>query len=72
MFSDFNHVVSNMSYWVFGLAFIALVYLKSIRLPERHHPKNDHHTNTGILQQLSIFYVSSSPSLVTFRLVVAV
>ena len=57
MFSDFNHVVSNMSYWVFGLAFVVLVYVKSVRLPEKHHPKNDHHTNTGILQQLSIFYV---------------
>ena len=32
IFSDFNHIVSNMSYFLFGLAFIFLVWQKQRRL----------------------------------------
>ena len=56
VFSDFNHSVSNLSYFIFGLAFIACVWIKSLRLPKKQHPKHDHQSETGILQQLSIFY----------------
>ena len=56
VFSDFNHSVSNLSYFIFGLAFIVCVWIKSHRLPKNQHPKHDHLSETGILQQLSIFY----------------
>ena len=39
IFSDFNHVISNMSYWLFGLAFMVIVYYKSKLLPQSHDPK---------------------------------
>lgn len=54
--SDFNHVISNIAYVIFGSVFICLVWLKSKRLPKRHQPKHDTMTRTGLLQQLSIFY----------------
>ena len=56
IFSDFNHVISNVSYIIFGIGFTLLVLLKSKRLPEDQHPKSDHLAGRGILQQLSIFY----------------
>jgi hypothetical protein len=56
IFSDFNHVISNMSYVVFGFGFILCVYLKSKSLPSAQNNKNDHLSETGIMQQLSIFY----------------
>ena len=56
LFDDFNHVISNIPYIIFGLSFIIIVKIKATRLPEDHQPKNDHLTTTGTLQQLSIFY----------------
>lgn len=57
IFSDFNHVVSNSPYWMFGVAFCCLVWVKSRRLPETNNPRNDHTREApGIPQQLSIFY----------------
>ena len=53
IFSDFNHVISNLSYVLFGLAFMGLVKIKEKKLPEHCF---DHSVKTGILQQLSIFY----------------
>ena len=53
IFSDFNHVVSNLSYAVFGLAFMGLVWIKEKKLPSHCF---DYNVKTGILQQLSIFY----------------
>jgi len=56
IFSDFNHVVSNISYVIFGAFFIHLCFLKTKQLPEDKHPKNDHNVDTGLMQQMSIFY----------------
>ena len=56
IFSDFNHVISNMAYWLLGLSFMIIVFIKSKKLPESNNPKYDHQSGTGILQQLSIFY----------------
>ena len=56
IFSDFNHVISNISYFLFGISFIGLAKLKTQQLPEDKHPRNDHESNTGLLQQMSIFY----------------
>lgn len=55
IFSDFNHVISNMSYVLFGISFIVLVFIKSKKLPDSNNPKEDHNAATGLLQQLSIF-----------------
>ena len=56
IFSDFNHVISNISYLLFGFSFILLAKLKVRQLPEEKHPRNDHDSETGLLQQMSIFY----------------
>ena len=56
IFSDFNHVVSNVSYLIFGAVFVVLVYWKKMKLPAAHQPKFDHNAKEGIMQQLSIFY----------------
>ena len=53
IFSDFNHVVSNLSYVMFGIAFMGLVWIKQKKLPYHCF---DYTVKTGILQQLSIFY----------------
>ena len=57
IFSDFNHVISNMSYWLFGLAFMVIVYCKSKMLPQTHDPKvcqnifyKTHLTQVSLLQ----------------------
>lgn len=42
IFSDFNHVVSNVPYMIFGLAFLAVVRYKAHILPKGQKPKNDH------------------------------
>ena len=42
MFSDFNHVVSNVPYMIFGLAFLGIVKFKASKLPKDQKPKNDH------------------------------
>eukprot|EP00095_Tigriopus_kingsejongensis_P000166 maker-scaffold487_size158652-snap-gene-0.34 protein:Tk00166 transcript:maker-scaffold487_size158652-snap-gene-0.34-mRNA-1 annotation:"sid1 transmembrane family member 1" len=56
IFSDFNHVISNLPYMIYGFIFVGLVRFKSAKLPESQNPKNDHKAGKGILQQLSIFY----------------
>ena len=56
IFSDFNHVISNISYVVFGLAFMSLAWIKTLKLPPENHPRNDHESSKGLLQQMSIFY----------------
>ena len=56
IFTDFNHIISNISYFIFGLFFIIIVKMKASQLPQDHHPRFDHLTTTGTLQQLSIFY----------------
>ncbi len=42
VFSDFNHVVSNIPYMIFGMAFLVIVRIKAHKLPEDQKPKNDH------------------------------
>jgi len=56
IFSDFNHVVSNVSYVLYGVFFLIIVRYKAHLLPPEQKPKNDHKSGKGILQQLSIFY----------------
>ena len=56
IFSDFNHVISNVCYVIFGLGFVLLVFLKAKKLPDVQSPKKDHRYGKGIMQQLSIFY----------------
>ena len=53
---DFNHTVSNVGYIIYGLFFIAIVYLKSRILPADNQPDVDHDNDTGLVQQYSIFY----------------
>merc|ERR1719215_399941 len=53
---DFNHTISNVGYIIYGLFFIAIVYLKSRILPTDNQPSVDHDNDTGIVQQYSIFY----------------
>merc|ERR1719270_2232743 len=61
IFSDFNSGVRNMSYFLFGLAFIFLVWQKQRRLlgPDEGRNKGrstSANSGTGIPQQLGIFY----------------
>ena len=58
IFTDFNHIISNMSYLIFGICFIYIVYLKSKKLKGVGiSNKTDHdHDKPGVMQQLSIFY----------------
>ena len=56
IFSDFNHVISNLPYMLYGAVFMILVRFKAFKLPKAQNPKNDHNSGKGILQQLSIFY----------------
>ena len=46
-----------MSYFIFGIFFIAIVYLKSRKLKGVGiSNKTDHDHDKGVMQQLSIFY----------------
>ena len=46
-----------MSYLIFGLCFILIVYLKSKKLKGVEiSNKTDHDNDKGVMQQLSIFY----------------
>lgn len=56
IFSDFNHVFSNISYVIYGVSFMIIAYIKTTKLPEENHPRNDHLAKTGLQQQMSIFY----------------
>jgi len=56
IFPDFNHTISNLGYIIYGIVFIAIVYYKSRDLPSENQPDVDHNSNTGILQQYSLFY----------------
>lgn len=53
---DFNHVISNLGYFIYGLMFIAMVFIKSKLLPEGHKTHEDHLSSTGPLQQHSLFF----------------
>lgn len=50
-----------MSYLLFGIAFVSIVKIKASKLAVHNNPKFDHISQRGIMQQLSIFYVSSLP-----------
>jgi len=56
IFTDFNHIVSNIGYIIYGIMFILIVYIKSKMLPEGHQTHEDHDSEMGPLQQHSIFY----------------
>ena len=53
---DFNHMISNMGYIIYGLFFILIVFIKSQCVPENNKPSVDHRGDKGIIQQYSIFY----------------
>ena len=44
VFSDFNHIISNMSFVIFGVAFMVLVWRKSRKLPK---PYKGYQEQTG-------------------------
>ena len=52
----FNHTISNIGYIIYGLFFIGIVFFKSKILPSDNRPNVDHNSDTGILQQYSMFY----------------
>jgi len=56
IFDDFNHIISNSGYIMYGLVFIILVRLKSNFLPEENRTESDHLGKIGIPQQHSLFY----------------
>jgi len=56
IFQDFNHIISNSGYIIFGLIFILMVRVKSAFLPVENQPHVDHLGQIGLLQQHSIFY----------------
>jgi hypothetical protein len=58
VFADFNHIVSNISFVAFGVAFIVLVKVKAYKLSSSHF-SNNQNERRGIIQQLGIFYVSA-------------
>ena len=51
IFSDFNHVISNISYVFLGLAFMVIIKVKANSLPKGHNVKEDHDPSTGGLLQ---------------------
>jgi len=56
IFPDFNHTISNLGYIIYGFIFIVIVFYKSRDLPSENQPDVDHKSNTGIVQQYSLFY----------------
>ena len=56
IFDDFNHIISNGGYIIYGLVFIVLVRLKAHFLPEENRTDTDHLGKIGLPQQHSIFY----------------
>ena len=56
IFDDFNHIISNSGYIIYGLVFIILVRLKSLFLPEENRTETDHLGQIGLPQQHSLFY----------------
>jgi len=56
IFDDFNHIISNSGYIIYGTVFIVLVRLKSAFLPEENRTENDHLGKIGLPQQHSLFY----------------
>jgi len=56
VFDDFNHIISNSGYIIYGIVFIILVRLKSKFLPEENRTESDHLGKIGLPQQHSLFY----------------
>eukprot|EP00090_Calanus_glacialis_P000732 TRINITY_DN10504_c0_g1_i5.p1 TRINITY_DN10504_c0_g1~~TRINITY_DN10504_c0_g1_i5.p1 ORF type:complete len:834 (-),score=156.09 TRINITY_DN10504_c0_g1_i5:117-2618(-) len=56
IFDDFNHIISNSGYIIYGTIFIILVRLKSKFLPEENRTESDHLGKIGLPQQHSLFY----------------
>ena len=56
MFDDFNHIISNVGYVIYGVVFVMLVRLKAKFLPEENQTNYDHLGTRGLLQQFSLFY----------------
>jgi hypothetical protein len=56
IFDDFNHIISNIGYIIYGTVFIVLVRLKSLFLPEENRTETDHLGRIGLPQQHSLFY----------------
>ena len=56
IFDDFNHIISNSGYIIYGVTFVLLVKLKSIFLPPDNRTDSDHLGNRGLPQQHSLFY----------------
>jgi len=56
VFADFNHIISNSGYIIYGTVFIILVRLKSAFLPAENRTESDHLGKIGLPQQHSLFY----------------
>ena len=56
IFEDFNHIISNAGYILYGLVFILLVRWKAHLLPADNRTDSDHLNKFGLPQQHSIFY----------------
>uniref|UniRef100_A0A0K2UJV3 Uncharacterized protein n=1 Tax=Lepeophtheirus salmonis TaxID=72036 RepID=A0A0K2UJV3_LEPSM len=56
IFTDFNHIVSNSSYFIYGMSFMVLVAIKKSKLSSSLNDYYNKMGGTGIPQQLSIFH----------------